>query len=384
LALVLALAVVAGTLPLGVACAQALSAEEQQAGFLPLCNGKDLTGWIVEGEPSWSVQDGVIHCAGGGGGWLRSAYEYENFVWRLEYKISPEGNSGLFIRATREGNPAFTGMEIQVLDDYGQEPDTHSAGALYDSIAPAVNASRPAGEWNEVEVTCLGRGLRVVMNGSVIIDANLDDYPELRERARWGYIGVQNHGSGVDYRNMRMLELDFNPLFNGKDLSGWKVIGPECWSAVDGVLRCTGEGGGWIHTERECADFDLRLEYKISEDGNSGIFLRAPDEGEPWRTGFEVQILDDFGDEPPDTHNAGAIYDIVAPSKNMSKPTGEWNQAEVICRGRQLTVILNGECVIDVNLDSDPRLQERAAKGYLGVQNHGNLVEFRDLRVREF
>ena len=177
------------------------------------------------------------------------------------------------------------------------------------------------------------------------------------------------------------MEYDFQPLFNGNDLSGWKVIGPECWSAAEGVLRCTGEGGGWVHTEKQYADFDLRLEYKISPEGNSGVFFRAPDEGEPWRSGFEVQILDDYGDEP-DTHTAGAIYDILAPSKNASKPAGEWNQEEVICRGRQLMVILNGERVIDVNLDSDARLKERAGSGYLGVQNHGNLVEFRNIRVR--
>jgi hypothetical protein len=89
------------------------AAQKAEEGFVPLFNGKDLTGWHVMGTPAWKVEDGVLVCTGEGGGWLRSDKQYENFVLRLEFRISKGGNSGIFIRSALEGNPAFTGMEFK-------------------------------------------------------------------------------------------------------------------------------------------------------------------------------------------------------------------------------------------------------------------------------
>jgi len=188
---------------------------ERREGFAPLFNGKDLSGWVVP-DDTWAVKDGVIVCSGKPGGWLRSARQYANFILRGEYKISPKGNSGVFVRAPIVGRASRIGMEMQILDDYGKAPNKNSTGSIYDVIAPAKNMSKPAGEWNSFEITCNGRWVRFVLNGEKVVHVNLDDpainarLPEthkLYKRLRRGYIGLQNHSSHVEFRNLRIKEL---------------------------------------------------------------------------------------------------------------------------------------------------------------------------------
>jgi hypothetical protein len=181
--------------------------QQAETEFVTLFNGKDLTGWHVMGTPAWKVENGVLVCTGEGGGWLRSDKQYENFVLRLEFRISKGGNSGIFIRSALEGNPAFTGMEVQILDDYGRSPTPHTTGAIYDAVAPSKNMSKPAGEWNFVEIICSGPWVVVAMNGEEIVRVNMDEHPKLKGRLRRGYIGLQNHGSRVEFRNISIKEL---------------------------------------------------------------------------------------------------------------------------------------------------------------------------------
>lgn len=181
--------------------------QQAEEGFVPLFNGKDLTGWHVMGSPSWKVENGILVCTGEGGGWLRSDKQYENFVLRLEFRISKGGNSGIFIRSALEGNPAFTGMEVQILDDHGRAPSPHTTGSIYDAVAPRKNMSKPAGEWNFVEIICSGPWVVVAMNGEEIVRTNMDEHPKLKGRLRKGYIGLQNHGARVEFRNIRIKEL---------------------------------------------------------------------------------------------------------------------------------------------------------------------------------
>jgi hypothetical protein len=374
-----------------VASGAGVSSQELEQGFVPLFNGRDLSGWQAMGAETWAAQDGELVCKGGEGGWLRSDKQYRDFILRLEYKISPDGNSGIFVRSTLEGDPAFTGMEIQVLDDYGDKPDKHSAGAVYDAVAPAVNASRPAGEWNQVEITCWGDKLTTYMNGDKLYEVNLAD-PELNaqqaeerkfpNRAQIGYIGLQNHGSPVAFRNLRISE-GFVPIFNGRDLEGWKTVKPNdtSWSVRDGALVCSGQEGGYIYSVKRYGDLALRLEYKISPRGNSGVFLRVGDVNDFPGSGAEVQVLDSYGREPT-TQDAGAIYDLVAPTKNAARPAEEWNQLEVALGSGRLTVVMNGEKVIDVGLDEYDKLRSLPPAGHIGLQNHHSPVAYRDIRVK--
>ncbi len=186
-------------------------------GFLPLFNGKDLTGWQIMGRHGdWHVENGEVVCTGRSGeflDWIRSADEYEDFILQLEYNMGPNCNSGVFIRTTETGRQSRTGMEVQILDDPGKPPNTHSSGAIYDLVAPRSNAARPAGEWNRLEIACVGRTLNVTLNGTRIHDLNLDgpagnaDVPDgrkLSQRAKRGYIGLQNHAKPIRFRNVRI------------------------------------------------------------------------------------------------------------------------------------------------------------------------------------
>ena len=188
----------------------------------------------------------------------------------------------------------------------------------------------------------------------------------------------------------------YEPLFNGKDLTGWKVHQGkmEAWGVDGGLLFTTGSGGGWLLTEKEYADFELRLEYRWEKaGGNSGVALRAPQKGRISETGMEIQLIDDAGYEKvhkyklKPTQQTGAIYDVVPPSKLPGKGPGEWNRMRILARGRKITIELNGQVITDADLDQytdhftkHPGLQR--AKGRLGLQSHGGRVEFRNLLVK--
>ena len=183
-------------------------------GFQWLCNFKDLTGWQYSSRwyeidtNDFFVDDGVFHTRGAADHYLMTDRMYENFILRLEYKIGKGSNSGIFIWAPIPGRPSRTGFEIQLLDDCGKEPNKGGSGALYQIAAPRVNAQKPAGEWNEVEIKCDNPHLTVILNGQTVQDLNLDDYPATQGKRRRGYIGLQDHSHRVAFRNVRIQVLE--------------------------------------------------------------------------------------------------------------------------------------------------------------------------------
>jgi hypothetical protein len=200
--------------------------------------------------------------------------------------------------------------------------------------------------------------------------------------------------SGKDNEESTSPPEGFTSLFNGKDLEGWQVHGGKLasWSAdkEKGVLFVKGGGGGWLMTKKEYGDFELRLEFKVPKKGNSGVALRAPLKGDPAYQGMEIQILDDAGHPGIQKwQQTGSIYGVVPPSKLATKPIGEWNKYCIVCKGRQVTVELNGEKIVDANLDDHKEKHAKAhpgilrSKGHIGLQEHGGRVEFRHLFIKE-
>src|SRR5262249_7196427 len=147
-------------------------------------------------------------------------------------------------------------------------------------------------------------------------------------------------------------------------------------------------GGGWLMTEKEYGDFEVRLEYKMPKMGNSGVALRAPLKGDPAYQGMEIQLLDDANwKNLRPTQYTGAIYDVVPPSKQVGKPFGQWNTMRIIAKGRKITVEHNGTTIVDANLDEykehfkkHPGLERE--KGHLGLQSYNFRVDFRNLYVK--
>jgi hypothetical protein len=192
-------------------------------------------------------------------------------------------------------------------------------------------------------------------------------------------------------------EAGFTPLFNGKDLTGWVLVrghGPG-YVAEDGVLVCPKEGGGNLYTEREYANFILRLEWRLWEGGNNGVGIRAPLEGDAAYVGMEIQVLDDeaevyqkMGLKP--SQFTGSVYDVFAAKRGFVKRNGEWNSEEIQAEGRRIKVILNGQVITDVNLDDakDPEVLQKhpglkRTTGHLGFLGHGTRVEFRNIRLKD-
>ena len=183
----------------------------------------------------------------------------------------------------------------------------------------------------------------------------------------------------------------FESLFNGKDLTGWKSTGNmEKWGAENGVIFCQGGGGGWLMTEKEYGDFELRVEYKMPKGGNSGVGLRSPLKGDPAYVGMEIQLIDDEGwpGGLQKWQNTGAIYNVVPPKTIKNKPIGEWNDIKITAKGRKVTVVNNGETLVDADLDDYVKEHGKRhpgitrEKGHIGLQSYNLRVEFRNIFLK--
>lgn len=207
------------TLLASLALALTLQAEDlhpaaDAPGFVPLFNGKDLTGWQTTGN--WVVEaDGNIALKPREGekGWQRyDAYlstvkKYGDFVLDLEFKFEPTGNSGVFMRVGDLKDHVKSGFEVQILDTYGlAKPGHHDCGGIVHAMGPTKNMVKPAGEWNRYTITVQGRKVKVVFNGEQVIDMNLDDTVK-KDRPNEGHIAFQDEAKLVWYRNVRIREL---------------------------------------------------------------------------------------------------------------------------------------------------------------------------------
>jgi hypothetical protein len=196
---------------------------------------------------------------------------------------------------------------------------------------------------------------------------------------------------------MLAAESGFTTLFNGKDLTGWKLVGKEGRGYIveNGLLECPSDGGGNLFTEKEYANFIFRFEFKLEEGSNNGVGIRAPYEGDAAYQGMEVQILDHDAPayrgklRPAQYH--GSIYDVVPAKTGFLKRTGEWNYEEITAKNRKITVKLNGHTIVDADLDNivDPRVLKKhpglaRSKGHVGFLGHGPArVWFRNVRIEE-
>ena len=201
-------------------------------GFVTLFNGQDLNGWLTVGDDSaWTVKDGelTVKRADMDGkehnfDYLWTKDKYGDFILDLEFKVVEGTNSGIFFRTSDLKDPVYTGIEVQVCNSYGRSKLSKqgTAGAIYDCLEPAKNAINKPGEWNHCRLTCKDSRVNVVLNGEQIIEMDLNEWttphknPDntdnkfgraLKDFARVGHIGLQDHGRPVSYRNIRVKRL---------------------------------------------------------------------------------------------------------------------------------------------------------------------------------
>jgi hypothetical protein len=193
-------------------------------------------------------------------------------------------------------------------------------------------------------------------------------------------------------------------LFDGKSLDGWRGYKTEAigagWQVQDGALVLTAAKAGDLVTKEEFGDFELAFEWKISEGGNSGVIYRAGlGESAPYRFGPEYQVLDNekATDNKLGNHLAGSLYDMGPEvPRDLTKPVGEWNQSRLVVKGWAVEHWLNGKKVVAVDLASPEGKALIAAskfktwpkfatlsKGHIALQDHGNVVSYRSIKIRE-
>ena len=401
-------------------------------GFLPMFNGKDLSGWQgLVGNPvtrakmnpdelaakqkvadakallNWSARDGMIWFSGSGDN-LCSVRKYGDFELLLDWIITKHGDSGIYLR----GSP-----QVQIWDtsrvDVGAQV---GSGGLYNNqknpSKPSVVADNQVGEWNTFRIKMVGQVVSVWLNGILVVDnVILENYwdrsiPIFPVES----IELQAHGTDLAFRDIYVREINksetiltpqeksdgFVALFNGTNLDGW--IGDKTsYVAEDGMIVIKPEkgSGGNLYTMNEYSDFVFRFEFQLTPGANNGLGVRTPLEGDAAYVGMELQILDNDAPvyaklEPYQYH--GSVYGVIPAKRGYLKPAGEWNYQEVILEGTRVKITLNGTAIVDgdfaaardngtIDGNKHPGLSRKS--GHIGFLGHGSVVKFRNIRVKE-
>lgn len=365
-------------------------------GWADLFNGKDLSGWTCEGDLSaWGVEDGeLVTLKPGQGWWIRTDRMYRDFELKLDFWMPEGGNSGVGLRGSSNGDPAFTGFEVQILDTHGEQPADHTCGSIYTAITANEMAVNPAGEWNSYHIKVVGDKVDVVLNDRHIIQHEaLDDRgyyrsPEnplpLNTRATAGYISLQDHGHAFRFKNIKIKDLSPDPEPSGmvhmidKDLNNWFAEDNATWTNEGGTLVGR-DGPGHLFTKENYSDFEIRSLVKVNTNGNSGMYFRVtpnPDANNPWPNGYEAQI-----DQHDPKNYTGCIYNAAWPGvgpghKGPITRDNEWFDYRIRVEGKHIRTWINGVAFVDTTLS-------QFDAGHLALQGHheGNVIEFRDYRV---
>lgn len=400
-----------------VALASSIASAEQEIRMRSLFNGKDLTGWKGEG---YVVEDGAITCTPKGRN-LMTAETFSNYSLEFEFLLTPGANNGLGIHYPGVGDGAYTGMEIQVLDNsaekYKNLKEYQFHGSIY-TLAPAKKTGlKPVGEWNHQQVMVNGSQVRVVLNGETILNVNLNELSKKDPKhegvkRRAGHIAWLGHGDKVSYRNIRIMELPpereklpqgFVSIFDGESLSGWKHEKEIAnWTVSGKILKHNGKAGPTTHlwTEASYKDFTMVFDWRWSgrgemkmqpvvlpdgthkgkteiEELDSGILMRGDMKSQVNLWNWTVGSGEVYGYRM-DKNMPAEVKAAVTPKLKADNPLGEWNRMEITLKGDRLSVILNGKQVIE-----NAQLPDVPKEGPIGLQHHGQAIDFANIFIKE-
>jgi hypothetical protein len=356
-------------------------------GFVPLFNGRDLTGWVNANcaPETWSVREGLIHCTGQPTGALRTARQYENFILEVEWRhLEKGGNSGVFIWGTpiaAPGVPFLRGIEVQVLDHGFNVPGknewytTHGDvfpihGATMkpfgrhngDRSFPSEERSKGAPEWNHYRIVGTNGVLRLHVNGKEVSGGEQCNY-------RKGYLALESEGAPVEFRNLRLkelppsgvsselaapLDLGWRPIFTGLDLRGWKTNAATAsrWR-VSGERLSLEEGAGnnpasILWTKNHFGDAEFMLDCRPAKPA-AGKELVTP-----------------------------AVFWHGAEVKLEGATSGDYQRFVITVKGHEATVKHNDQVIQRITL-----LADVVAQDTIGLSDTGGAIEFMNLYVRE-
>ncbi|RZL17789.1 MAG: DUF1080 domain-containing protein [Pedobacter sp.] len=408
-------------------------------GFMPLFNGKDLTGWKglvadpikrskmdaktleaqqikadAEMRDSWTIKDGELLFTSHGNN-LATVKKYGDFEMLVDWKIiddkKGEGDAGIYLRGTPQvqmWDNARTNVGAQV-----------GSGGLYNNQVnpskPLKVADNPLDHWNTFRIIMKGDRVTVYLNGELVTDnVILENYWDKNQAIfPVEQIELQAHGSPVAYRDIYIKELPaikpfelsakekrsgFKLLFDGTNMFSW-IGNTADYISEDGNLSVSpkpGKGsGGNLYTKEEFSDFIFRFEFQLTPGANNGLGIRTPLEGDAAYVGMELQILDNEAPMYKDLHvyqYHGSVYGTLPAKRGYLKPVGEWNYQEVIVKGPKIKVVLNGKVILDGDI-SEARKNGAADKqqhpgllrdkGHIAFLGHGSPLKFRNIRIKD-
>lgn len=388
-----------------------LTPEEIHDGWVLLFDGQTKFGWKAENakfEDDWYVEDGILTCKTESPfNHIKSNAAFADFILKLDFRVNTKGNSGVFFRGGLKGLPfvtplGVTGYEAQIDDNDGRGLK-YQTGGLYD-VAAATKLIPGENEWRSYEIMADGDRIVTKINGEVVCDTHQTKY-------RWGHIGLQQHnpGSKIEFRNIKLKPLGLKPIFNGENLSGWKVVSRDPsaaklqaeWSVQDGMIHVEvpkkagidSGGQGQLETEGDYKDFILQLDIRAngtaSKPLNSGVFFRSlPDTC--W-VGYESQIRNQYmanHRERPIDYGTGGIYNLK-PTRRVNTDEGKFFKKTLLAQGRYMAVWLDGYQVTDFFDEREPNPNPREGfydgAGKIALQSHDPTtnLDFKNIQIGE-
>ncbi|MFH1742281.1 MAG: DUF1080 domain-containing protein [bacterium] len=363
------------------------AAFQSESGWVDLFNGKHLWGWTAmhDAELKINREENSLSFLNGAG-WVCSDQLYDDFILMFQSRVqSGSTNALLFFRAGPEGESIpDEGYRISL---GGQ--NMGSLDCEEETLIGDKNSRGKPDEWTQWILTVEGKKATLMMDGQRLWTAE-------KLRSGRGLLGFHPLSGGLEIRNIRIREIGYTDLIAGWPEKSELTIrsgDSDAWKYEnDGELRCT-KDGGWLGTRAsDYGNFDLKIEYLVPVNGNSGVFIRYPGEGTSAYTGMEVQVIDDDATkwELEEWQKCGAIYHEIPPSVRATRKAGTWQTMEIICDGSFVRIYINGVQITNVDLDqcteshSDAAsLKDRPRVGYIGFQNYGGSgVAYRNVRVK--
>jgi len=364
-----------------------LTAEEIQAGWISLFDGRTLFGWDVPTVTNWHVEDGAIVADSGEKSLLLTPFHFDDFELRCSFHVAEGGNSGIFLRtADNASNPAKDTYELNICDSHA----THKSGSLVGRFI-AENVPAVEGAWHDFRVLCEGPRIQVWLDEKQIVD-----FTDASDAVRLtGRIGLQMNQGRSAFRNVLLRPLSFKPLLDGRETTGWIVVpgSKSEFKVADGLLHVS-NGPGFLETNDTYGDFALKVEARINGDGlNGGVFFRAKQGTEKAPShGYEMQLHNGFkdGDRTQSVDSGtGAIFRRVA-ARYVVANDHEFLTAVLIAQGDRFASWVNGYQVVnwqDTRKPSDnPREGRRLEAGHISLQGHDPTtdLDFRSIEIHPF
>ncbi len=411
---------------------------EPAEGAIVLFDGSDLLQWTAGGNrpAEWKLADGVMEVALDKGS-IQTRRDFRDFRMHVEFNVpltnatgQGRGNSGVYIQKR---------YEVQILDSYGLESKDQDCGAIYKTRAPDKNVCKRPGEWQSYDILFTApvwRGDKKISNARITVYQNgvmIHNDFEIPNKTGGGSpegpsagpILLQNHGNRVKFRNIWIVPLNesadspnvltevekadgWKLLFDGKTSSGWRSVRSERfpeqgWAIRDGMIivnpadAAEPKAGGDIITVDQYDNFELKVDFRLSPGGNSGIkyFVMPELLKKGTVLGVEYQLYDTGGRSVAANVSLASAYDLLAPTGVQPRCAGQWNTARIVSNKGRVEHWLNGRLVLEFDrfgedfqkAKSQSKFKDVAdfgtvEKGYILLQDHPKETAFRNIKIK--